>query len=539
MSLETYWKQREQLIREDRAQRVDTARIQSLTELEKRADRIVRDVRSAEAKSIWAMDSQSIFDYNPEDATPNVFPGMAFLTARETVMKTRLFQILSKMPKGALLHIHLDATVNAQVLLNLAAAQPNMHVRASARLTIRNVKAILPEFRALPQSEFTDRTSLTDASYTGNEWIPLHKARKTFDETLGGADGFDSWCISALMINPSEAYGTHDMPTKIWAKFSNIFRISHPLVYYAPIFEEYIRLFLLSSVEDGISFLEPRINFFHKTMAGADGTENISHREWFVIFENVVNGVKKELRQQGRENEFTGAKIIYTTVRLVAPEDLEWYLEDCLQLKKEFPHLLAGFDLVGHEDSLRPLIDYIEPLTRFVERQKELGIDVPFILHAGETLGDGNAPDMNLYDAILLGTKRIGHGFSLVKHPKLMDICKERDIAVEVCPISNEILRLTSSMPTHPLPILVNHGVHVALCSDDPAIFGNMGLSFDFFQVLVASEVTGLMTLGEFARDSIKYSSLDDAEKVHALALWEERWQPFLRWVVQEQMTSN
>ena len=37
----------------------------------------------------------------------------------------------------------------------------------------------------------------------------------------------------------------------------------------------------------------------------------------------------------------------------------------------------------------------------------------------------------------------------------------------------------------HPLPAILNHGVHVALCSDDPAVFGNMGLSFDFFQVRV------------------------------------------------------
>lgn len=71
---------------------------------------------------------------------------------------------------------------------------------------------------------------------------------------------------------------------------------------------------------------------------------------------------------------------------------------------------LIGFDLVGHEDSLKPLIDYIEPLTNLVRRREEMGIDLPFIFHAGETLGDGTAPDMNLYDAILLGTKRIGHG---------------------------------------------------------------------------------------------------------------------------------
>ena len=71
---------------------------------------------------------------------------------------------------------------------------------------------------------------------------------------------------------------------------------------------------------------------------------------------------------------------------------------------------LVGFDLVGHEDPLRPLIYYIDPLKRFVQRQKEVGVDIPFMFHAGETLGDGTPADMNLYDAILLGTKRIGHG---------------------------------------------------------------------------------------------------------------------------------
>ena len=71
---------------------------------------------------------------------------------------------------------------------------------------------------------------------------------------------------------------------------------------------------------------------------------------------------------------------------------------------------LVGFDLVGPEDTTKPIIDYLVPLLRFVERQKELGLDIPFIFHAGETLGDGTTADDNLYDAILLGTKRIGHG---------------------------------------------------------------------------------------------------------------------------------
>lgn len=123
--------------------------------------------------------------------------------------------------------------------------------------------------------------------------------------------------------------------------------------------------------------------------------------------------------------------MIYTTIRFITPEELEWYLEDCIALKKEFPHLIAGklcasyapldcclislscltgFDLVGDENVLRPLSYYTEKLLWFRRRQKEAGVDIPFILHAGETLGDGTEADMNLYDAILLGTKRIGHG---------------------------------------------------------------------------------------------------------------------------------
>ncbi|KAH9948004.1 Metallo-dependent hydrolase [Amylocystis lapponica] len=547
---EDYLKRREQLILEDRAQRVDTARLASLPPIEQQAEAIVRAIRAQEAVSVWDAGKYTTSDYSPDDTSPNIFPGMSFLTgsvicaspvltdichqARETIMQTKLFNILSKMPKGALLHAHLDATVNARVLLRLALAQPAMHVRTPVNLTANNIKTTLPQFIALPRTQFSALSSLTDASYSPGVWVPVSKARESFDESLGGPGAFDDWVVSALMINPSEAYETHNTTAKIWAKFTSTFMVSHALIHFLPTWTEYVREFILSSIEDGICYTEARINFWYKTMVGADGQNTVPHREWVLIYERVINEIKADMKRQGRENEFVGSRIIYVTLRFISCEELEWYLEDCLALKQEFPHLIAGFDLVGHEDSLKPLLDYIGPLTKFVARQKELGIHIPFIFHAGETLGDGSAPDMNLYDAILLGTTRIGHGFSLVKHPKLIALCKEHAIAVEMCPISNEILRLTSSMPMHPLPVLVNHGVHVALCSDDPAVFGNMGLSYDFFQVLVASEVTGLVTAGEFARDSIRHSTLEDAEKAHALELYEKQWMKFVEWVVQE-----
>ncbi|OBZ69171.1 Adenosine deaminase CECR1-A [Grifola frondosa] len=535
--MESYLQKRHQLIREDRGRRVDAIHGKKLSDAEQRADRIVRDIRAAEAISVWGPESQAAS--GAENALLHVFPGMEFLTARETILGTQLFKILSKMPKGALLHAHLDATVNARVLLRLALGQPALHVRTHEHLTANSINDTLPQFQALPEAQFSALTSLTDDAYIPDSWVPLQKARENFHESLGGPEGFDNWVVGALMINPSQAYGTHNTTYKIWKKFASTFIVSNPLIRFAPVWTQYVREFFMSSIEDGISYSEARIMFWSECMFGADGQENIPHREWFVMYNRVLNEVKDEMKRQGREDEFVGSKIIYTTMRNITCEELEWCLEDCLSLKQEFPHLLAGFDLVGHEDSLRPLIDYIVPLKKFVERQKELGIDIPFIFHAGETLGDGTAADMNLYDAILLDTKRIGHGFSLVKHPRLMEICREKKIAVEVCPISNEILRLTSSMPTHPLPVLMNQGVTVALCSDDPAVFGNMGLSFDFFQVLVASEVTGLTTLGEMARDSLRYSCLDTQERELALSLFEKRWATFIDWVVREESKGN
>jgi hypothetical protein len=101
----------------------------------------------------------------------------------------------------------------------------------------------------------------------------------------------------------------------------------------------------------------------YRFMVDPHGENSIPHREWIIMFEAVINEVKGYMREQGREDEFIGARVsfslskayrpsgietyqvIYTTLKSIPPSEMEWYLEDCIALKKEFPHLIAGLRL--------------------------------------------------------------------------------------------------------------------------------------------------------------------------------------------------
>ena len=47
--------------------------------------------------------------------------------------------------------------------------------------------------------------------------------------------------------------------------------------------------------------------------------------------------------------------------------------------------------------------------------------------------------DINIIDAILLGAKRIGHGYAIVKHPEAKKLARHKNIPLEICPISNQV----------------------------------------------------------------------------------------------------
>lgn len=140
---------------------------------------------------------------------------------------------------------------------------------------------------------------------------------------------------------------------------------------------------------------------------------------------------------------------------------------------------------MGAEDRPNHIGFYATQLLAFKATCQQLNIEIPFLFHAGETLldtgGSKHPENSNLYDAQLLGSKRIGHGYSLLKHPHLLERFRLKEdnqgnvvdpgICIELCPISNELLHLCRNIKEHPYPELLAAGIPCTVNSDNPSLF--------------------------------------------------------------------
>ncbi|KAH8811980.1 adenosine deaminase family protein-like protein [Xylogone sp. PMI_703] len=492
--------------------------------------------------------------YRPVDAhgrpTGTRTEGEHFLGNVDLINKTELFKVARRMPKGAHLHVHFNACLPAEFLIREARDVEAMYIRSTLPLTSEeNFDKCRISFMVQTPFEATHLKNgngevepvglgnIFANDYIPNRWMRYKDFQKKFhikrgEDVESSIEAVEEWLVHKMHISEEEAHNTRQTGRGIWERFNYRTQMMKGLFAYESAYRNYTRACIRDFVEDNIQYAEIRPNFMsNNSLKTDDGEQSIGNDGMMQIIEKELKATVQELQSEGKY--FGGMKVIYCTPRSFEKKEVRDALNECIALKKDHQDLVCGFDLVGHEELGNELRHFTEEFLDFRRKCKKENLDIPFLFHCGETLDVGDKVDGNLYDAVLLGAKRIGHGYAVARHPLIMDIFKQNGIAIESCPISNEILGLTPVIAGHHLPILLANNVPCTINSDN-ATFYRSSLSHDFYQVMIGSNAMDLYGWKQLIIWSLEKSCMSDAERESVTREWEVRWDEFCQWIVKE-----
>jgi adenosine deaminase CECR1 len=419
-------------------------------------------------------------------------PARNFLEVKSQIETSPLMKILKKMPKGGLLHIHADSTGDAVWLIKRAIHEKNCYIYWSddgyylkGKMSIFLNKEVPPGFFPMHELSFKDETFVSK--------------------------------VANLITMQSEDSESENP----WEKFNICFQRIEDLFYYKPIFFDYYVHAFNTIAEDKISHVELRTSLDNlydaagKTITGSEVVE-------------VFRSICKQVQQT--HPKFT-LKIIISDQRSYNMQDEYVLLERAYKLRSENSDMVTGYDLVGFETDGHPILYYLENLknaAKFFSHKYQ--VNLPYFFHAGES---GWEDDKNIFDAVLLDTKRIGHALNLFYFPTLINELKQKKICIEVCLISNQVLGYIKDLRLHPAISYMKQGIPCVLSSDDPLIYKNSGLSYDFWEAIMAWNLS-LKDVKQLCINSILYSSMNDEEKSKALESWTVEWELFVAQIINE-----
>ena len=214
-------------------------------------------------------------------------------------------------------------------------------------------------------------------------------------------------------------------------------------------------------------------------------------------FEPIFEGLERARERATRE---LGLSVywIFDAVRHFTVEEADRVFRKAAEMRANYPSII-GIGLGGDERRTGS-----EPFRKFYARAREHGLRLTN--HAGETTG----PE-GIWEALAIGSERIGHALSAIQDQKLMEELKSRATPLELNPTSNVRTGVCPSFAQHPLRHYFDAGLLVTINSDDPAFFGS-NLDNEY---LLAHTQQGFSPseLRHLAANSIKASFLPDAEK--------------------------
>jgi adenosine deaminase CECR1 len=199
--LQKYMDGRDALIAQEKQQRSDHAFKTNMTPMAAEAAATVSAIRFQEQQIIWTHDFE---DEVAKKEGIEVFPGMMFNLAKDRMEKSKLWQIVRKMPKGALLHCHIEAMGDLDWLIEEAFSTEGICIAADVPLdssaSLQNSPFI---FRHVKSPSAAESQSIWSSSYVANESIPINVAATNFPN--GGKEGFIRWLKSRVTITRQES----------------------------------------------------------------------------------------------------------------------------------------------------------------------------------------------------------------------------------------------------------------------------------------------------------------------------------------------
>merc|ERR1712228_431059 len=116
------------------------------------------------------------------------------------------------------------------------------------------------------------------------------------------------------------------------------------------------------------------------------------------------------------------------------------------------------------------------------------------------------------------------------------EMARAKNIPIEVNPISNQVLGLVKDLRNHPAAGLVKTNFPLVISSDDPAVWGALPLSHDFYAAFLAigGDSADLRFVKQMILNSFKYSKMSPSEKLSCRAKFEQKWRKTIKEIVYE-----
>lgn len=360
---------------------------------------------------------------------------------KHKVVETELYKAIYNMQKGRLLHTHSGSTFDMRYALDLALRLDETRIYLST-----DGKFEYGTLMYLPQM---------------NEDVKLLDGWKTVSEAEKMTGNVKELLINLYTVGVNQAQTIDEA----WEKFEKIFQRTWSLYCYLPVFEPLYIHSCKQMIDEGITAFDYRTLLFE--VSDKDGRK-LTDAEKVQKMIDLTQEVKKECK------EFE-MHIIYCCVKSDSAENIRKAAEKAEELMKLFPETVIGFDLVG-EETLDNQLSTSESVLR--------DFDLPFILHAGEHTSKEN---INIEKALELEAKRLGHAYNLYQmKPEILEEIRKRQMVLEVCPISNQVLGYCRDLREHPAKEYISKGLKVAIASDDHELFGTNYMTDDLFIAFLA-----------------------------------------------------